>query len=152
MQHFPGVQPARKAIKLVTMLGLFVIAIATVVAGVIEVNKMIVARDVTLADLLLLFLYLEILAMVAIYLESGKLPVRFPLYIAIIALARYLIIDMKEMGPWEAVSIGVTILIITLAVMVIRYGHIKFPYESSSGSFDTDFSDQNNNKKDLGKK
>lgn len=151
MQHFPGAQPARKAIKLVTMLGLFVIAIATVVAGVIEVNKMIVARDVTLADLLLLFLYLEVLAMVAIYLESGKLPVRFPLYIAIIALARYLIIDMKEMGPWEVVSIGVTILIITLAVMVIRYGHIKFPYESS-GSFDTDFSEQNNTKKDLGKK
>lgn len=47
---------------------------------------MITARTVTLADLLLLFIYLEVLAMVAMYLESGKLPVKMPLYIAIVEL------------------------------------------------------------------
>ena len=67
--------------------GLLIIAIATIIAVGIEIRSMIEAMTVNLADLLLLFIYLEVLAMVAIYLDSGKLPVRMPLYIAIVALA-----------------------------------------------------------------
>jgi protein PsiE len=59
--------------------GLVIITLATLVAGVAEVKTMIEARTVTLADLLLLFLYLEILAMVGVYFRSGQLPVRFPI-------------------------------------------------------------------------
>ena len=44
-----------------------------------------------------MFLYLEILTMVGLYFESGKLPVRFPLYIAMVAMARYVTVDIKEM-------------------------------------------------------
>ncbi len=58
---------------------------------------MVTNARVTLADLLLMFLYLEILTMVGLYFESGKLPVRFPLYIAMVAMARYVIVDIKEM-------------------------------------------------------
>jgi protein PsiE len=61
---------------------------------------------VTLADLLLFFIYLEVLAMVAIYLESGKLPVRMPLYIAIVALARYMILDMKSLDTWRMLGVA----------------------------------------------
>ena len=114
------------------MAGLLVIALATLVAGVEEVAKMISARKVTLADLLLLFIYLEVLTMVAVYLESGALPIRMPLYIAMVALARHLILDMKEMSEWAIIATSVAILVIAIGVLVIRFGHVRFPYESTA--------------------
>ena len=118
-----------KAIHYAEYLGLVIIAAATMFAGYGEVMHMIHQGKVTLGDLLLLFLYLEVLAMVAIYLESGKLPIRFPLYIAIVALARLLILDMKELTEWEMIAIGGTITLITIAVLILRYGHIKYAYD-----------------------
>ena len=112
-------------------IGLMLIAIATVVALGIEVLHMIDARTVTLADLLLMFIYLEVFAMVSIYLESGKLPVRMPLYIAIVALARYLILDMKGMDTWKMMGIAGAALILAITILVIRYGHLKYPYAST---------------------
>lgn len=112
-------------------LGLLIIAIATIIAVGFEISSMVQQRTVTLADLLLLFIYLEVLAMVSIYLDSGKLPVRMPLYIAIVALARYLILDMKNLDSWRMVGIASAALIIALAVLVIRYGHTRFPYKES---------------------
>ena len=100
-------------------IGLLIIAISTVVAVGIEIGVMVENRTVTLVDLLLLFIYLEILSMVAIYLDSGKLPVRMPLYIAIVALARYLILDMKGMDGWKVVGVSAAALILALTVLVI---------------------------------
>lgn len=117
-----------KAITLVEDIGLIVIAFSTVIAIVIEILSMLEARTVTLADLLLLFIYLEVLAMVAIYLDSGKLPVRMPLYIAIVALARYLILDMKSLDTWRMLGVAGAVLLISLAILVMRYGHTRFPY------------------------
>ena len=111
--------------------GLLIIAIATLIAVGFEISSMIEQRTVTLADLLLLFIYLEVFAMVSIYLDSGKLPVRMPLYIAIVALARYLILDMKNLDTWRMVGIASAALIIAIAVLVIRYGHSRFPYKES---------------------
>ena len=51
---------------------------------------------VLLTDLLLLFIYLEVLTLVAVYYQSGELPIKIPLYIGIVALARYLILDMRN--------------------------------------------------------
>ncbi len=116
------------AIHFAEYLGLVIITLATIYAGFGEVMHMIDAQKVTLGDLLLLFLYLEVLAMVAIYLESGKLPIRLPLYIAIVALARLLILDMKELTEWEMIAIGATITLITIATLILRYGHISYPY------------------------
>jgi protein PsiE len=109
-------------------LGLAVITIATIIAGAHEVGVMIDAGTVNLGDLLLLFLYLEILAMVGLYFESGRLPVRFPIYIAIVALARYLVLDMKNLDEYRILGVTASILFLTLAVLVIRYGHIRFSY------------------------
>lgn len=114
-------------------IGLLVISIATLIAIGFEVASMVNARIVTLADLLLLFIYLEVLAMVAVYLTSGKLPVRIPLYIAIVALARYLILDMKNLDTWRMLGIAGATLVIAIAILVIRYGHAKFPYDESGG-------------------
>ena len=127
-------------LSLVEHLGLLVIAIATVFAMVSEVMVMVHAAQVTLADLLLLFLYLEVLAMVGLYYGTGKLPVRFPLYIGMVALARYLILDMKAMDNWRMLAVTSSILMLTLAVLLIRFGHLRYPYpgeEQTAGSRNT---------------
>ena len=118
----------RIALALIENLGLFVIGIATIIAGYQEVLLMIKNQAVTLGDLLLLFLYLEVLTMVSLYYSSGKLPVRFPLYIAMVAMARFIILDMKELDIWHMVGVAGSILLIAIAVLVIRYGHVRFPY------------------------
>ncbi|BCV37200.1 MULTISPECIES: phosphate-starvation-inducible protein PsiE [Shewanella] len=121
-------QYGSKSLKAVEHLVLFVIAIATVVAIGQEIVHIFKMGAVALADLLLLFIYLEVLAMVANYAESGKLPVRMPLYIAIVALARYLILDMKSMEDWRIVAISISTLVLAATVIVIRWGQLKMPY------------------------
>jgi protein PsiE len=123
-----------KAIALIEDIGLIIIAISTVIAVGIEISSMVEARTVTLSDLLLLFIYLEVLAMVAMYLDTGKLPVRMPLYIAIVALARYLILDMKSMDNWRMFGVSGAILLISIAILAHRYGHTKFPYRQEDNS------------------
>ena len=108
--------------------GLFIVALATIIAIGHQICVMWLAGLVGLADLLLLFIYLEVLAMVAMYLQAGKLPIRVPIYIAIVALARYLILDMKEMDNWRLLGTAATALLLALCVFVIRFGHYKFPY------------------------
>lgn len=117
-----------ETIHFIEYIGLLVITIATVFAASGEVLQMIENRAVGLGDLLLLFLYLEVLAMVAIYLKSGKLPIRFPIYIAIVALARLMILDLKELTEWQMIAIAGTITLLSIAVLILRYGHMKWPY------------------------
>jgi len=119
---------ALSVLGMIEAVGLVIITLATLVAGVVEVRIMIDAGTVTLADLLLLFLYLEILAMVGVYFQSGQLPVRFPIYIAIVALSRYLVLDMKSLDVWKMMGVTASILLLAAAVLVIRYGHSRFPY------------------------
>jgi protein PsiE len=123
-----------KAITLVEDVGLLIIAISTVIAVGIEISLMFEARTVNLADLLLLFIYLEVLAMVAAYLGSGKLPVRMPLYIAIVALARYMILDMKSLDTWRMLGVAGAVLLIAFAILVVRYGHARYPYAKEDNS------------------
>jgi len=102
-------------------IGLIIVAIATLVAVGIEINFMFDNGTVLLTDLLLLFIYLEVLTMVAVYYKSGELPIKFPLYIAIVALARYLILDMKNIDTWRILGITVAILLLGLSIIVIHY-------------------------------
>lgn len=123
-------------IKLFVFMVLIIIAIATLVAIYEEINHIFSIRTVALADLLLLFIYLEVLAMVADYFESGKLPIRMPIYIAIVALARYLILDMKAMDDWRIIIISISSLILAVTVIIIRWGQLKLPYPKHN--FDED--------------
>ncbi|MBL8504210.1 MAG: phosphate-starvation-inducible PsiE family protein [Rhodocyclaceae bacterium] len=123
-------------LDVVELAGLLIIAFATTVAIWQEAATMIEARKVTLADLLLMFLYLEVLAMIGQYFRSGHIPVRYPLYIAMVALARYLILDIKELTELRVVATAGAILLLTLAVLAIRYGHVKFPYREDQASKD----------------
>jgi len=110
------------------------IAIATVYATFHEIYRMWVAEIVTVGDLLLLFLYLEVLSMVKHYLVSGKLPVRYPLYIGIVALARYIVLDIKELDAYRILAVATAVLIMALAVLAVRYGHVRYPYTDSGDS------------------
>ncbi|MCW8841036.1 MAG: phosphate-starvation-inducible PsiE family protein [Gammaproteobacteria bacterium] len=112
--------------------GLMVILLATLVAAGQEITQMVVDRTVRLTDLLLLFIYLEVVAMVHAYWQSGQLPVRMPLYIAVVALARYLILDIKAMDEWRMLAVAGAIVLLTLAVLIIRYGHSRYPYEEKA--------------------
>ena len=123
-------------LDIVELAGLLIIAFATTVAIYQEAMAMIGAGKVTLADLLLMFLYLEVLAMIGQYFRSGHIPVRYPLYIAMVALARYLILDIKDLTELRVVATAGAILLLTLAVLAIRYGHVKFPYREDQASKD----------------
>lgn len=120
----------KRAATLIEDLGLLAILLATVVAAGQEVWHMVASGSVRLADLLLLFIYLEVVAMVHAYWQSGQLPVRMPLYIGMVALARYLILDMKAMEEWRILAVAGAILLLGLAVLVVRFGHVRFPYEA----------------------
>ena len=119
----------QKLLKVLEITGLVIISIATIIAIGQEVWVMIQHEKVALSDLLLLFIYLEVITMIGIYYQKNMLPVRFPIYIAIVALARYIILGSKEMDPWNMLGIGVTLLVLAVAVFLVRLGHVKFPYE-----------------------
>ncbi|MEX0615956.1 MAG: phosphate-starvation-inducible PsiE family protein [Methylophaga sp.] len=102
-------------------IGLIIVAIATLVAVGIEINVMIQNGTVLLTDLLLLFIYLEVLTMVAVYYQSGELPIKIPLYIGIVALARYLILDKKNIDTWRILGITLAILLLGISIIVIHY-------------------------------
>ena len=76
-----------------------IILISTVIAVGIEMKNMFLNQSVTLADLLLMFLYLEVLAMVRVFWNQQSISITLPLLIAITALARFIILQGKEMDP-----------------------------------------------------
>lgn len=125
-------------LELAQNIGLIIIAIASIYAIGTEVYSMVLAQKVALADLLLMFIYLEVLAMISMYLDSGKMPIRIPLYIAIVALARYLILDMKSMDAMQLVGISAAAFLLSITVLVIRYGHLRLPYEKDGKNRHTD--------------
>lgn len=98
-------------IEWIERLTLIVIALLTVGAIYTEINVVIDKTEVHLADLLLLFIYSEILLMVSIFYSSKEIPLAYPIFIAITALARLIILQGKEMDPqnilFEAVAIAV---------------------------------------------
>lgn len=114
--------------------GLIIILAATLVAGFQHIEVMVRAAQVSIMDLLLLFIFLEIVTMVGIYWRSGKLPVRMPIYIAIVALSRFLMLDTKELDSMQVLGMASAILLLALAVLVVRFGHTRFPYEYPEGS------------------
>jgi len=116
-----------KAIARVEDVSLIIVAISAVIAVGIEIPTMIEARTVSLAELLLLFIYLEVLAMVARYLDSGKLPVRMPLYIAIVALGRYMTLDIRSLDAWRMPGVAGAASLISLAILVNQVRHTRFP-------------------------
>ena len=111
-------------------LALFAIGGAIVWSAVYAFVGMAGNGHATIDDILLLFIYLELGAMVGIYFKTKHMPVRFLIYVAMTALTRLLIMDVQEHGQSSATGIVVVsgaILLLALATLVIRYGSAKFP-------------------------
>ena len=112
-----------KVAKNLQLILMVIILISTVIAVGIEIYKMFQNRSVTLADLLLMFLYLEVLAMVRVFWNQQSISITLPLLIAITALARFIILQGKEMDPTALVYEAVAILLIAGAIVVLRLRH-----------------------------
>ena len=111
------------------LLGLFVIGATVVWAAAHTYFEMMQAGRAQLDDILLLFIYLEMGAMVGIYFKTERLPVLFLLYIAITAMTRFLVIDIKTLPDEKILIITGAILVITVAVLVLQYATAKFGVE-----------------------
>lgn len=105
---------------------LIVILLSTVLAVFLEIQKMYILQSITLADLLLMFLYLEVMAMVRVFWEEQAISITLPLLIAITALSRFIILQGKEMDPSSLVYKSIAILLIAIAIVVMRLRHNKF--------------------------
>jgi protein PsiE len=122
----------QRGLGIVEQAVLIVIGCATVFAVFQAISHVWQAGAITVGDILLLFLYLEVMSMLNHYLSAGNLPVRYPLYIGIIALARFLVLDIKELDAITIFSLSGSILLIALAILVVRFGHVRFPYTDGS--------------------
>ena len=100
-----------------------IILISTVISVGIEIKNMFLYQSVTLADLLLMFLYLEVLAMVRVFWNQQSISITLPLLIAITALARFIILQGKEMDPTALVYEAVAIVLIASAIVILRLRH-----------------------------
>ncbi len=113
------------------LLALFIIGATVVWAAVHEYLRMIDEGRAGLDGILLLFIYLEMGAMVGIYFKTNHLPVRFLLYIAITALTRLLAVDVKTMPDQHILTITGSIVLLVLAVVAITVIRFKFPGEET---------------------
>ena len=121
--------PFLKLFHILEAILLVAITLATVVAMVTEFVHVYVNREILLTDILLMFIYLEVLAMVQQFVANGKIPVRYPIYIAIMAIARYITLGMKELDGIFVVWLALAAFILAAATLMIRIGHHYWPYE-----------------------
>ena len=118
-----------RMVEVFHIIGLFIIGAAIVWASWIEVFKIVEEGGPGIKDVLLLFIYLELGAMVGIYFQTKHLPVRYLIYIAITALTRVLAVDIKTMSDMHMMALSGAILLLCLAVLVLRYGSSRWPSE-----------------------
>ena len=104
---------------------LSVLIVCTIVAIGMEIQGMIANYKVTLADILLLFIYIEIIGMIKEYWVSKMIRMSYPLFIAMTALARMIIMQRKDVDPSAYVYESVAILILAIAIVVLRVRHME---------------------------
>ena len=104
---------------------LSILIVCTVIAIGMEIQEMIINLKVTLADILLLFIYIEIIGMIKEYWVSKVIRMSYPLFIAMTALARLIIMGRKDVEPSAYVYESVAILILAIAIVVLRVRHLE---------------------------
>ena len=113
-------------IRNIQLTAVLIVLISTVVAFFLEMRDMYLNRDITLADLLLMFIYIEVIGLVRSYWETRAVRITYPLVIAITALARFIILQDKESDPSNLIYISVAILIVSVATVIIRFRNSKY--------------------------
>jgi len=115
-----------QTIRNIQLTAVLIVLISTVVAFFLEMRDMYMNRDITLADLLLMFIYIEVIGLVRSYWETRAVRITYPLVIAITALARFIILQDKESDPSNLIYISIAILIVAVATVVIRFRNSKY--------------------------
>lgn len=121
-------------------LALFAIGGAIVWSAVAAFIQMALKGGATINDILLLFIYLELGAMVGIYFKTNHMPVRFLIYIAITALTRLLVEDISRHHRLDTgiLVVAGAILLLSIATLVIRYASAKFPSQVAESDKEMD--------------
>ena len=104
---------------------LVVIAFLTAYAVVVEIFVVVSVRAVKLTDLLLLFIYAEVLGMVAAFYKFRKIPITVPIFIAITALCRLIILQGKGINTIDLLYESGAILLLALAALAIRWNLVN---------------------------
>jgi protein PsiE len=115
-----------QAIRNIQLVAVVAVLIATIIAFFVELTLMYETKTVGLADLLLMFIYIEVLGLVRSYWETRSVRITYPLVIAITALARYIILQEKDSDPANLIYIALAILIVSLATVVVRFRNSKY--------------------------
>ena len=114
------------AIRNIQLVAVLAVLVATIIAFFVELSVMYETQTVGLADLLLMFIYIEVLGLVRSYWETRSVRITYPLVIAITALARYIILQDKNSVPANLIYIALAILIVSIATVVIRFRNSKY--------------------------
>ena len=114
-----------KNFELLEKIVLSILIVCTVIAIGMEIQEMVTNLKVTLADILLLFIYIEIIGMIKEYWVSKVIRMSYPLFIAMTALARLIIMGRKDVEPSAYVYESVAILILAIAIVVLRVRHME---------------------------
>jgi protein PsiE len=115
------------------LVALFVIGGTIVWAAVHTYWGLMQQQSAGLDDILLLFIYLELGAMVGIYFKTEHLPVQFLLYVAITAMTRFLVIDIKLLPVDKILIITGAIVLLTVAALILRIGAARFATSEDAG-------------------
>ena len=115
-----------KFIRLIQVTSVLIILAGAVIGFVSEINLMIEKMKVELADLLLLFIYVEVMGMIRVYLLNEEIRITYPLIIAITAISRLIILQKKDLDPSILIYESVAILIIAIAIIVLRLRYLTF--------------------------
>ena len=113
-------------IRNIQLTAVLFVLVSTIIAFFLEVKEMYDNRNIELADLLLMFIYIEVIGLVKSYWETRSVRITYPLVIAITALARFIILQDKESDPSNLIYISIAILIVVIAPVVIRFRNSKY--------------------------
>ncbi len=114
------------SIRNIQLVAVIVVLVSTIIAFFLEMKEMYENKDITLADLLLMFIYIEVIGLVRSYWETQSVRITYPLIIAITALARFIILQDKESDPANLIYISLAILIVAIATVIIRFRNSKY--------------------------
>ena len=114
------------SIRNIQLVAVIVVLVSTIIAFFLEMKEMYANKDITLADLLLMFIYIEVIGLVRSYWETQSVRITYPLIIAITALARFIILQDKESDPANLIYISLAILIVAIATVIIRFRNSRY--------------------------
>ena len=113
-------------IRNIQLVAVLIVLFATVIAFFLEIHEMYENRNISLADLLLMFIYIEVIGLVRSYWETRSVRITYPMIIAITALARFIILQDKDQDPANLIYISLAILIVSIATVIVRFRNSKF--------------------------